>query len=319
MKTSYKLHIPTPPDPTTRKERMPWQFPKAEEDDSDALEKINRLIEDPAYQQADLDMAFLHGEQSHAIRLQMDFYKPEWLLQQSGIEETIVAFGGAKIAEPAESERNLKLWKDRLEKYPDNEDIKQRVKVAEKRLAKSQYYEIAYQLGERVGKAFAETQVVMMTGGGPGIMEAANRGASVTGAPTVGLNITLPHEQFPNPYITPGLCFKFHYFAIRKMHFLSRAKALVAFPGGFGTLDELFETLTLIQTRKMPPLPIILVGQTFWNNLINFEYLADEGLIAPEDLDLFWFAESADEIWEGICQWHQNNGTPLDLSFVEKE
>ena len=143
------------------------------------------------------------------------------------------------------------------------------------------------------------------------MMEAANRGAWEAGAKSIGLNITLPHDQYPNPYLTPGLCFRFHYFALRKLHFLLRAKALVAFPGGYGTLDELFETLTLIQTRKIKPLPVILVGESYWRKAIDFDFLAEEGVIDEEDRELFWFAETAIDIWEGILQWHEANGTPL--------
>jgi uncharacterized protein (TIGR00730 family) len=150
-----------------------------------------------------------------------------------------------------------------------------------------------------------------MTGGGPGIMEAANRGAFEAGAKSIGLNITLPHEQFPNPYLSPGLGFRFHYFALRKMHFLNRARALVAFPGGYGTMDELFETLTLVQTRKIAPLPVVLVGSEFWQNAVNFSYLAQEGVIDAEDEDLFTVAETAEQIIETIAQWHIEAGQPL--------
>jgi hypothetical protein len=148
----------------------------------------------------------------------------------------------------------------------------------------------------------------MMTGGGPGIMEAANRGAHEGGADSIGLNIALPHEQYPNPYVTPGLCLRFHYFAMRKLHFMMRARALVAFPGGYGTLDEVFEALTLVQTRKIRPLPIVLVGEAWWRQVVNFDFLVDEGTIEPEDRDLFWFAETADEIWADIGRWHAMSG-----------
>ena len=150
-----------------------------------------------------------------------------------------------------------------------------------------------------------------MTGGGPGIMEAANRGAYDAGLKTVGLNISLPHEQYPNPYITPELCFHFHYFALRKMHFLLRARALVALPGGFGTFDELFETLTLIQTRKIKPVPVVLIGKKYWKQVLDIDFMVDEGVIDPEDRELFWYAETAQEAWEGIINWHRNNKTPL--------
>ena len=152
-----------------------------------------------------------------------------------------------------------------------------------------------------------------MTGGGPGLMEAANRGAFDVGAKSVGLNIELPHEQFPNPYVTPDLCFRFHYFALRKLHLLLRAKALVAFPGGYGTFDELFEVLTLVQTRKIKPIPVILVGEPFWRRAVDFDFLVKEGVIDPEDRELFWFAETAQDIWNGILDWYKAAGEPLAL------
>jgi uncharacterized protein (TIGR00730 family) len=152
---------------------------------------------------------------------------------------------------------------------------------------------------------------VVVTGGGPGMMEAANRGAHDAGGKTVGLNITLPHEQFPNPYVTPELCFQFHYFALRKMHFMLRARALVAFPGGFGTFDELFETLTLIQTRKIKPVPVVLVGEAYWRKAFDVDFLMEEGVIDAEDRDLFWFAESAEDIWKGLLLWYRRNGDNL--------
>ncbi|EQD29864.1 decarboxylase family protein [mine drainage metagenome] len=154
-------------------------------------------------------------------------------------------------------------------------------------------------------------RLVVMTGGGPGAMEAANRGAFEEGAPSIGLNITLPREQFPNPYITPGLCFQFHYFSMRKLHFMKRAVAIVALPGGYGTLDELFGALTLIQTRKVAPIPVVLVGEAYWRRVFDAEYMLDQGHIDAEDLDLYWYAETAAEAWEGIQLWHRENGSAL--------
>jgi len=181
-------------------------------------------------------------------------------------------------------------------------------------LAKSSYYEVAREFGHLVGEASRYhngNQLVVMTGGGPGLMEAANRGAFDAGAQSVGLNISLPHEQYPNPYITPDLCFRFHYFALRKMHLLLRTKALVAFPGGYGTFDELFEVLTLIQTRKIKPMPVVLVGEDYWRQAVNIDFLVDEGVIAPEDRDLFWYAETAQEIWDGILNWYEACENPI--------
>ncbi|HLJ65675.1 MAG TPA: LOG family protein, partial [Stellaceae bacterium] len=156
-----------------------------------------------------------------------------------------------------------------------------------------------------------DSRIMIMTGGGPGIMEAANRGAHDVGAPSIGLNIRLPREQYPNPYLTPDLAFRFHYFAIRKLHFIMRARALVAFPGGYGTMDELFEVLTLAQTRKMSPVPVILVGESYWRRVFDPDYLVAEGVIEPEDRDLFWYAESAQEAWDDILHWYEAAGEPL--------
>lgn len=197
---------------------------------------------------------------------------------------------------------------------PHDRTLGERLATAERVRAKSHYYDTARELGRLVGAAGtgpADCRVLVATGGGPGMMEAANRGAFDVGAKSVGLNISLPHEQYPNPYIAPDLCFRFHYFAIRKLHFLMRARALVAFPGGYGTFDELFETLTLIQTRTIRPVPVVLVGEAYWRRAFDVDFLVEEGAIDPEDRDLFWYAETAPEIWEGILDWHRANGTPL--------
>ena len=179
---------------------------------------------------------------------------------------------------------------------------------------KSSYYEEARKFGQLVGKSGKSPEdchVTLMTGGGPGIMEAANRGALDVGAKSIGLKIELPHEQLPNPYISPDLCFQFRYFAIRKLHFMQRAKALVVFPGGFGTLDELFEILTLIQTLKSPSIPIVLVGKEYWQRAVDFEFLTEEGVISSNDLDMLHYANSAGEAWDKIILWHEQNKTPL--------
>ena len=191
---------------------------------------------------------------------------------------------------------------------------RRRVEIAERILEKSRYYDIAREFGRLVSAAdWAATgsRAVIMTGGGPGIMEATNRGAFDVGAESIGLNIELPRGQFPNPYVTPGLCFNLDYFAIRKLHLVKRARALVAFPGGFGTMDELFETLTLAQTRKIKPIPVVLVGEEFWRGAVDFDFLVNEGVVDAEDIELFQFAESADEIWQAILRWHEAAGTPL--------
>jgi hypothetical protein len=206
-----------------------------------------------------------------------------------------------------------------LQEDPEDVDLQRRLGVARRVLENSKYYKIAREFGRLVaesGKGPLDCSLVVMTGGGPGIMEAASRGAFEQGAKTVGLNIDLPHEQFPNPYIFPELCFRFRYFALRKMHFMQRAKALVAFPGGFGTLDELFEALTLIQTRTIRPLPVVLVGRAYWERLIDFTYLIEEGAIDIEDRSIFWYAETAEETWQGIIDWYRESG---ETNFAGEE
>jgi len=236
------------------------------------------------------------------------------MLEEQGVEGTVVVFGSTRIVEPAVANRRVKAFEEALVASPDNPVLKQRLKIARNIQEKSRYYEVAREFGRIVGlsgKGANDCRLMVMTGGGPGMMEAANRGAFDVGAKTIGLNITLPHEQYPNPYITPELCFKFHYFACRKMHFLLRAKALVVFPGGYGTLDELFETLTLIQTRCMKAVPVVLVGKQYWRKAFDVEFLMDEGVIDPEDKELFWYAESAEEIWEDIQNWYLAKGEVL--------
>ncbi|MFZ1747268.1 MAG: LOG family protein [Nitrospirales bacterium] len=306
--------IPTPPHPIHRQEKLPWQTPKPPEEDVEAQARIEALLRSESYRQADEDIDFLGQDASRGVRLQLDYSKPQLLLNQHGVHHTIVVFGSTRIMEPAAAARKVDLLHRELLHSPEDRDLKRRLAVAKRIQAKSQYYQVARDFGRMVGESGRgpeDCRVVVMTGGGPGIMEAANRGAFDCGAKNIGLNITLPQEQYPNPYLTPDLCFRFHYFAIRKMHFLLRACALVAFPGGFGTFDELFETLTLIQTRTIAPLPVILVGQRYWQEAVNFDFLIEEGVIDLEDRELFWFAETAKDIWEGILRWHEANGSPL--------
>jgi len=307
-------HIPSPPHPHERHEPLPWHKPKSAEEDADAPRRVEEILHSASYREADEDPDFLSRDDVRGLRLQVDYLKPELLLQQHQIEHTIVVFGSTRIAERSASARKVQQIRAELESDPDNTVLRRHLKTAESILAKSRYYDVARELGALIGNATAQRgrgQLVVMTGGGPGIMEAANRGAYDAHHKSVGLNINLPHEQFPNPYITPELCFRFHYFALRKLHFLLRAKALVAFPGGYGTMDELFEVLTLIQTRKIKPLPVVLVGKAFWHRAFNVEFLVDEGVIDREDKDLFWIAEEADEIWDGILQWYERAGEPL--------
>lgn len=314
--------IPNPPNPLQRHQKLPWQHPKPASEDAEAPDRIRRITQHPSYRQADEDVDFLQLDATRGLRLQLDYSKPELLLREHGIEHTIVAFGSTRICEPTAARRQVEELEQALVQQPEDAAVQRRLAVARRLLEKSHYYEIARNFGRLVGDAGsgpADNRVVLMTGGGPGMMEAANRGAWDAGAKTIGLNINLPHEQFPNPYLTPGLCFRFHYFAMRKLHFLLRAKALVAFPGGYGTLDELFETLTLVQTRKIRPLPVVLMGESYWRRLVDVDFLVDEGVIDEEDRDLFWFAETALDAWEGILQWHEANGSPLFGSETKKQ
>ena len=293
---------------------MPWHAPKPVGEDSDAPGKLEKILGSPSYIQADRDLDFLGSDDTRGVRLQLDYTKPELLLRKHGIERTIVVFGSTRIVEPAAARHRVEQLREALSAAPQDAEIPRRLLVAERILAKSRYYDVAREFGQIVGKAGggpSDSSLVVITGGGPGMMEAANRGAHDAGAENIGLNVDLPHEQYPNPYVTPELCFRFHYFAMRKMHFLKRARALVAFPGGFGTFDELFETLTLIQTRKITPLPVVLVGREYWQKAFDIDYMVSEGVIDLEDRELFWFAETAADIWEGIQCWYENNGEQL--------
>ncbi|MCK4656119.1 MAG: LOG family protein, partial [candidate division Zixibacteria bacterium] len=224
------------------------------------------------------------------------------------INSTIVVFGGTRIPEKSKAESKVRRIKKHLNKKPGDASLKKKLAVAKKVLAKSHYYDEARRFAAIVSAASqkpVQREFVIVTGGGPGIMEAANRGAYESRAVSVGLNITLPMEQHPNKYVTRDLCFQFRYFAIRKMHFLLRAKALLAFPGGFGTFDELFEGLTLLQTHKVKPLPIILFGTEYWKKMINFDFMVSEGVIDPEDVELFEYADTAEEAWGIIRDFYR--------------
>ena len=246
-----------------------------------------------AYKLAFQDMDFLLREDLRPVRFQLELLKPELLLEEAGIASTFVFYGSARIPEPENADSLIAAAST-----PGQRRIAERLK------AKSIYYEEARRLACLASRGARDSegrrQFVVCSGGGPSIMEAANRGAADAGAESIGLNIVLPHEQMPNPYITPALSFQFHYFALRKMHFLLRARAVAIFPGGFGTFDESFELLTLIQTRKVKPLPILFFGREFWEQAIDFDYLVEEGVVAPDDLKLFTFVESAEEAWQKV-------------------
>ncbi len=269
----------------------------------------------PSYRLAFADPDLLLRDELRGVRLQLELVKPELLLQEHGIESTIVIFGGTRIPDWQKAEKRMLQAREAVDSNPDDPELRKALKKAVRDFAKADYYEECRKLARIITEACQKEQecnFVVTTGGGPGIMEAANRGAAEAGGKSIGYNIVLPHEQAPNSYITPELCFQFHYFAIRKMHFLMRARALVVFPGGFGTMDEMFEALTIIQTKKMHPLPILLFGREFWEKVINFDFLVEEGLISPEDLELFQFVETAEQAWEVIehfyNHWDNGNG-----------
>ena len=247
------------------------------------------------------DPEFLLRRETRGIRFQLEMLKPDLDQQSQGIESTIVVFGSARFPAPEDAQRALS--------EAQSSGDPAALLVAKRHVRNAQYYDQARLFSRLVADYSAalpeKDQLFICTGGGPGIMEAANRGAFELGAPTLGLNIALPHEQGANRYVTPSLSFKFHYFAARKMHFMMRAKALVAFPGGFGTLDELFEVMTLVQTKKAHPVPIILFGRDYWKRLINFEVLVEEGTIAPEDLELFQITDDPQVAWNTIRDFYQ--------------
>src|SRR5262249_14171221 len=306
--------IPPPPHPERRREPLPSCRPKPTEEDPAAAARIEAILRSPAYREAEDDGDFLRRPETRGVRLQLDYLKPEVLLEQAGIEHTVVVFGSTRIPEPAAARKAAEGLARALAADTGNAEPSRRLEVARRMVANSRYYEIAREFGRLVGTAGNDgrrRRIVVMTGGGPGIMEAANRGACDAGADSIGLNITLPQEQYPNPYVSPDLSFRFHYFANRKLHFMLRARALVAFPGGFGTLDEIFELLTLVQTRKMVPVPIVLVGEAYWRKVLDLDFLVEQGTIDPEDRELFWFAETAEETWRGSLHWYEAAGRPL--------
>lgn len=263
------------------------------------------------YLKAYEDIPFLKRDELRAVRLQLELLKPELIMEDENVRSTIVIFGSARTAPPDVAQARFNECEAALQQNPDSADLQARLQQARQTVKASDYYALAREfaaaiskLGQREGKL----DFVVTTGGGPGIMEAANRGAHDVDAKSIGLNITLPHEQSANPYISEELNFLFHYFSVRKMHFLLRAKALCAFPGGFGTLDELFETLTLVQTHKTPRIPIILYGKEFWEQLIHWESFVEWGMISPEDLDLFHYAETVEEGIDSIIGFYRDKG-----------
>jgi uncharacterized protein (TIGR00730 family) len=264
---------------------------------------VSALLQPQSYRLAFADPEFLLRRETRGIRFQLEFLKPDLVQAEAGIEHTVVVFGGARFASQEVAEMQLQA----AQKKGDATLLQ----LAQRAVRNAPYYEAARTFGRLVSQHCAalpvEERFYICTGGGPGIMEAANRGAHEAGAVSVALNIVLPHEQQPNPYTTPALSFKFNYFALRKMHFMIRAKALVAFPGGFGTLDELFEVLTLVQTKKTRPVPILLYGSAYWKRLLNMDVLVEEGVIAAEDIKLFAYTDSPEDAWQQICNFYGLN------------
>ncbi|MBZ5638684.1 MAG: TIGR00730 family Rossman fold protein [Acidobacteriia bacterium] len=265
------------------------------------------VFDSPSYRKAYEDVEFLNRDELRSVRLELELLKADLVQREHGIVSTIVVFGSARIPEPAEARRRLEAAEALARSRPGDAAARAGAERARRIVESSRFYDEAREFGRIAsssGQVGTHREFVVVTGGGPGIMEAANRGAHDAAAESVGLNIVLPQEQRPNPYVSPDLCFQFRYFAIRKMHFLMRAKALVAFPGGYGTFDELFETLTLIQTGKVPPVPVVLFGREFWDRVIRFDELVREGMISESEAALFTYAETAGEAWEAISSFH---------------
>jgi uncharacterized protein (TIGR00730 family) len=269
--------------------------PAREEAETAAQATQSAQTLDPAYRLAFQDMDFLLREDLRPVRFQLELLKPELLLDEAKIASTFVFYGSARIPEPAKAEALIAAA------ATDSQRL-----IAERLKEKSRYYDESRKLARLVSRVERDAEgrrhFVVCSGGGPSIMEAANLGALDEGEESIGLNIVLPHEQLPNPYVTPSLSFQFHYFALRKMHFLLRARAVAVFPGGFGTFDEAFELLTLIQTGKVKPIPIVFFGRRFWERVVDFGALAEEGVISPDDLKLFTFCETAEEAWAYVCR-----------------
>jgi uncharacterized protein (TIGR00730 family) len=262
----------------------------------------------PTYQIAHEDQRLLNSDEMRGVRMLLEISKPEQHLELAGITSTIIVFGGARIVDPDNAKKQLAEAQQLLKQNPKSISLSQRVRSCEGLLGLSRFYNMARDfayLASKYGQSNVDKDArcsshVIVTGGGPGIMEAANRGAFEAGCRSIGLNISLPFEQYPNSYITPELCFQFNYFSIRKFHFVMRSVGAVLFPGGYGTLDELFELLTLRQVGTKSPMPIVLFGREFWQRLINFDFLVESGLISQADLELFHFADSAEEAWSYI-------------------
>ncbi|NBW96098.1 MAG: LOG family protein [Planctomycetia bacterium] len=275
-----------------------------------AASNMEAILESPSNLLAMDDRALLDKVEMRGVRMLLELNKPELALQAHAITSTVIVFGGTQIVERPAAERRLEEARRALAKAPDDRKLAREVGRSERLLERSRYYDAAREFARLVSidnQCEDHRDFVIVTGGGPGIMEAANRGAFDVGCQSIGLNIKLPAEQQPNPFITPELCFQFKYFALRKFHFILRAAAVVLFPGGFGTLDEMFETLTLRQTHRMQPVPIILFGREYWSKVIDFQQMADDGVIADDNLSLFSWAETAEDAWRQIVEFHDRH------------
>jgi uncharacterized protein (TIGR00730 family) len=288
--------------------------------DDAAEARLRKIMADSSYRLAYLDPDYIRREDLRPLRLELELLKPEMILEEKGIKSTIVIFGGTQIKEADESARMLAEAEEQARQHPHDEMARRRVVIARNYVRKSRFYDECREFARIVSeyaKRLGDGKFVIKTGGGPGIMEAANRGAWEAGSPSIGLNIVLPFEQTPNSYVTPGMTFQFNYFAIRKMHFLLRAKALICFPGGFGTLDEFFTAITLRQTERMQEIPIIMYNKEYWNNIINFQFLADQGVIQDRHLELFSYAETPQECWQQIAEFHGLQHPPTPQAAAE--
>ena len=266
--------------------------------------RIKLLRKSPAYRRAYKDIDFMTRPELRPVRFQLELLKPEMTLQEHNVASTIVVFGSARLWPKKEAAKRIQALEKACRREPGNAILHSKCTTAKHLLNYAKYYEISREFARIVAEE-SKGRFIIVTGGGPGIMEAANRGAYEAGAKSIGLNITLPMEQGPNPYVSPEFAFRFHYFAIRKMHFMMRSKGLVVFPGGFGTYDELFEALTLIQTGKKRRFPVILVGRKYWSEVMNFKALARWGFISMEDINLVKYADSAPEIWNILAAFHE--------------
>ena len=278
----------------------------------DPDERLRAILASPTYRLAYEDTDLLGQDDLRPLRLQLELLKPERILREQGVHSTVVVFGSARVSDAVTARHRLAALEQQAGTMPGNPTLGRELALAHRRVEQARYYEEAQHFAQLISARFQQEgrcDFVVITGGGPGIMEAANRGAFEAGARSIGLNITLPHEQAPNPYMCPELAFRFHYFALRKMHFLLHAKGLVAFPGGYGTLDELFEVLTLIQTGKMQRIPVVLVGRAFWSRAVDFDLLLDEGYVSPSDLDLYTCVDKAEEVMGALERFYVDRAT----------